>query len=378
LAYAKKIQYEGELTMSIYFSEKFKQLRKNSDLTQEQTAEIFHVSPQSVSRWETGVNYPDIELLPHIAGFFKVTVDELLGTEAIKSEEKIAKYTKDIRNLLNSGKLDDAIATARKAVKEYPLNTVLHYHFVQAMSAACSEQTPGYEENTKKLKGEIIAVSERIINLSDYKSSLSHRVQLIRQYAKWGMKEEAKKVLDTLPSEIWDTQEPWLGLVMDGEKWRENQQHRIIRAKYLLEYLIREYITQADLDISQKLEYKKIKMRIEMLIDTISGEKIEPIGLAFEHIGIAELYCKKGDIENALDYVEKATQNSMHHIEQMDKTNEDDGGNYMAWSTPRNLPWLLWEDHLTNQVFDPVRNNERFVKCFELLKANSRELKQTE
>ena len=67
--------------MSNYFSTKFKNLRKANDLTQEQIAEIFHVSPQSVSRWETGANYPDIEILPHIALFFKVTVDELLGTE---------------------------------------------------------------------------------------------------------------------------------------------------------------------------------------------------------------------------------------------------------------------------------------------------------
>ena len=57
--------------MSTYFSERFKQLRKSNDLTQEQIADIFHVSPQSVSRWETGVNYPDTEMLPHIALFLK-------------------------------------------------------------------------------------------------------------------------------------------------------------------------------------------------------------------------------------------------------------------------------------------------------------------
>jgi transcriptional regulator with XRE-family HTH domain len=64
--------------MSVYFSEKIKQLRKSYDLTQEEVADIFHVSPQSVSRWETGANYPDVEILPHIAIFFKVSVDELL------------------------------------------------------------------------------------------------------------------------------------------------------------------------------------------------------------------------------------------------------------------------------------------------------------
>jgi len=364
--------------MSNYFSTKFKNLRKAKDLTQDQMADIFHVSPQSVSRWETGANYPDIEILPHIALFFKVTVDELLGTEVIAGEEKARQYIADIRNLLNSGKLYDAIDTARKAIKEYPLNTGLHYHLVQALSTACSESTPGFEENTKKYKAEIIAISERIINLSDYKSSLGHRVQLVRQYAKWGMKDEAKKVLDTLPTEIWDSKEPWVGLVLEGEEWHKNQQHRIIRARYLLEYLIGEFLSKADLSTMQKIEYRKAKMQIESLIDTIAYDNAEdsvyPIELAFEEIVIAELYCEAGDGANALDYIEKATQNSMYHIEIMDKTNED-GSNYMAWSTPRNLPWILWEDHLTKPKFDIVRDNERFVKCFEWLKANSRELK---
>jgi len=316
--------------------------------------------------------------LPHIAVFFKVTVDELLGTAEIAGEEKAKKYTTDIRNLLNSGKLFEAIDRARKATKEYSLNTGLHYLLVQALSTACSEQTPGFEENTEKFKDEIIAISERIINLSDYKSSLGHRVQLISQYAKWGMKEEAKKVLDTLPTEIWDTKEPWIGLILEGDEWHKNQQHRIIRAMYLLEYLIGRFLSKANLSTMQKIEHRKAKMQIERLINTIAYDNVEdsvyPIELAFEEITIAELYCEIGDSTNALTYVEKATNNSMYHIEIMDKTGED-GGNYMAWSTPRNLPWILWEDHLMKPQFDFIRNNEKFIKFFEMLKSNSHELK---
>jgi transcriptional regulator with XRE-family HTH domain len=351
--------------MSVYFSDKFKQLRKAHDLTQEQIAVIFHVSPQSVSRWETGVNYPDVELLPHIAGLFKVTVDDLLGTDEIRNEEKAAGYIKDIRNLLNSGKSGDAIALARKATKEYPLHTVLHYLLVQAMSAAC-DQTH---------KDEIIATNLRIINLSDYKSSLSHRVQLIRQYAKWGMKAEAQQLLDSLPDEIWHSQEPWLGLVLEGDAWEKNQRNRISRAKYLLQYYVDDYIEKAGIDIAQKLACKHAKMQIEQRIDTITGQETEPIERAFDYIGLAELYVQADDAENTLVYVEKATQDAMYHTEQMDKTNDDDGGNYLAWETPRNLPWILLEDHLMKPAFDSVRGSERFIKCFELLKSNSRELK---
>ena len=349
----------------MYFSEKFKELRKSNDLTQEQVADIFHVSPKCVSRWENGANYPDVQMLPHIAIFFKVTVDELLGTEEIRGERKAGEYGRDIRNLLNSGKVDAAIDLARKATQEYPLNSELHYLFSQALSAS----------DINKHKDEIIKISERIINLTDYKSSMGNRVQLIRYYAGWGMKEEAQKLLDTLPADIWDAKEVWQGLILDGDKWLKNQQWRIIRGKYLLEYFIREYIDKADLDAVRKLECRKAKVQIERLIDVISGQESEPIEFALEQIDIAESYCEVGDTENALDYLEKATRDSMHHIEQMDKTNESDGGNYMAWSTPRNLPWILWEDHLSKPVFDLVRSDARFVKCFDELKANSRELK---
>jgi Predicted transcriptional regulators len=348
------------------FSEKFKELRKSKDLTQEQIAEIFNVAPQSVSRWETGANYPDIELLPHIAIFFGVTVDELLDTESMRNEAKVRDYTRDIRLLLNSGKANDAVELARKAVKDYPLNPDLHYHFVQALSNANAD------------KNEIIAISNRVINLLDYKSSLDHRVQLIRQYAKWGMKDEAKELLDTLPDEMWQSKDPWVGLVLDGEEWRKNQQHRIIRARYLLEYLVSDYIDKADLDIHQKIKFRKSKLLIESLIDEMGydnpQEAVVHLELVFEYIGIAGLYCEAGDGENAVDYIEKATQESLYHTEQMDKPDAD-GSNYMAWKTPRNLCWILWEDYLMKPKYDIVRNDERFIKCLEILKSNSRELK---
>jgi len=369
----KQIMQRGGTKMSTYFSEKFKQLRKDKDLTQEQIADIFHVSSKCVSRWETGTNHPDVETLPHIAIYFQVTLDELLGTESIRSEGNVYEYTRDIRNLLNAGRFNDAIELARTATKEYPLNTTLHYLLVQALSVA--NETP---KSKDKFKDEIIAISERIINLSEYETSLGQSVQLIRQYAKWNMKEDAKRLLDTLPTDIWNTQEPWIGLVLEGEEWHKNQQHRIIRARYLLEYLIGEFISKADLNTMQKIEYRKAKLQIESLIDTIAYDNAEDavnhLELADEEIIITELYCEIGDRENALAYVGKATNNSMYHIEVMDKTGED-GGNYTAWETPRNLPWILWEDHLTKPVFDFVRNDERFIKCFELLKENSHELK---
>ena len=58
---------------------KIKEARINAGLTQEQVAEILGTSPQTISRWETGTSTPDIMMLPKIASYFDITVDELLG-----------------------------------------------------------------------------------------------------------------------------------------------------------------------------------------------------------------------------------------------------------------------------------------------------------
>ena len=53
-------------------------LRKEKGLTQKQLADILGVTDKAISRWETGKNYPDIELLEIISTTFNVTINELL------------------------------------------------------------------------------------------------------------------------------------------------------------------------------------------------------------------------------------------------------------------------------------------------------------
>lgn len=64
--------------MSINLGEKLKSLRKEKNISQEKLAQYLNVSFQAVSKWENSNTYPDISLLPEIARFFGITVDELL------------------------------------------------------------------------------------------------------------------------------------------------------------------------------------------------------------------------------------------------------------------------------------------------------------
>ena len=52
-------------------------LREEAGLTQTRLAEVLHVTFQTVSKWETGQSYPDVAMLPEIAGHFGVSLDHL-------------------------------------------------------------------------------------------------------------------------------------------------------------------------------------------------------------------------------------------------------------------------------------------------------------
>lgn len=65
------------------FNEKLQELRKRKGLTQEELAEALYVSRTAISKWESGRGYPSIDSLKAIAGYFSVTIDDLLSGDEI-------------------------------------------------------------------------------------------------------------------------------------------------------------------------------------------------------------------------------------------------------------------------------------------------------
>ena len=56
--------------MDINIGQKISYFRKQNNLTQEQLSEYLNISNAAVSKWESGISYPDIETLPQIAKIF--------------------------------------------------------------------------------------------------------------------------------------------------------------------------------------------------------------------------------------------------------------------------------------------------------------------
>ncbi|MBX0355218.1 helix-turn-helix domain-containing protein [Bacillus toyonensis] len=77
------------------FSERLKEEREKRNWSQNDLAEKLHVSRQSVSKWETGKNYPSIEIIIHLSDLFGITIDELLRSD----EELTQKVIEDSKQL---------------------------------------------------------------------------------------------------------------------------------------------------------------------------------------------------------------------------------------------------------------------------------------
>ena len=72
---------EGQQMNQLKIGKFLKQLRTEKNLTQEQLAESLNVSRRTVSRWETGFNLPDLDILVIMSDFYQVDLRELLDGE---------------------------------------------------------------------------------------------------------------------------------------------------------------------------------------------------------------------------------------------------------------------------------------------------------
>lgn len=91
--------------MPLNIGKRIKALRKNKNITQDELAEVLNISPQSVSKWETGNSIPDVELLPIIARYFGITMDELFNykIDSLNYKERFILFMLD-NGVLKFGK----------------------------------------------------------------------------------------------------------------------------------------------------------------------------------------------------------------------------------------------------------------------------------
>ena len=119
--------------MQIGLGEKIRELRRRANRTQEMLAAAVGVTGQAVSRWEANGGYPDMEIIPAIAHYFNVTIDELFGYDSDRTR-KICAYT-DQYDEMEKTRDDTAgmLSLMREATAEFPSSDVILIRLANAL-----------------------------------------------------------------------------------------------------------------------------------------------------------------------------------------------------------------------------------------------------
>lgn len=142
--------------MEIYLAEKLKSLRAEKNISQEKLAQYLNVSFQAVSKWENGNSYPDISLLPEIARFFDITVDELLQVEKIDEQKLYAEYRERACKLYRNGDIPASLSVWQEAYHFMPNNTDVKEMLMSAY----------FDVDKVKYRKEIIELGTELYNKS--------------------------------------------------------------------------------------------------------------------------------------------------------------------------------------------------------------------
>ncbi len=76
--------------------------RKSKEITQEQLAEKLGVSKNAVSKWERGINLPDVSIMQELCNILEISLNELFAGEHLKEKDTTKQSEKNILNILKS------------------------------------------------------------------------------------------------------------------------------------------------------------------------------------------------------------------------------------------------------------------------------------
>ena len=93
--------------------------RHKRGITQDELASYIGVSKAAVSKWETGTTYPDITLLPQLATYFNISIDELIGYEPQMTKEQIRALYRKLATDFSTQPIAQVREQCREITKKY-------------------------------------------------------------------------------------------------------------------------------------------------------------------------------------------------------------------------------------------------------------------
>ncbi len=343
---------------------RLKQLRKAKGVKQEELADYLRVTYQAVSKWERGEGTPDIMLLPKIARYYNISIDQLFGLSEEMEQEQIAKYIEQsvaYRNISNSG---DDLKLWEEAFNEYPSNYLVMTNLVEAL----------YFEDHDANKAKIIEYGNEVLqNSRDY--VLHYRVlrRLCLTYIFSGQKEVAHEYILQLPDYIM-TKGQLLLYLLDGEALIKQIQ---MNFHDLLDQIMINFEK-----IPESFYYGKSELKLDILKKqmTLCDTFFECKDYGFFNKFICSIlreeikeYMKRDDKAQVLALLEHVLPVAMecdiptsykYRSKLLDRLSYD-SSKIIRYS--KRDQCSIIQDLLKDSVFDPIRSDPRFVRICESL-----------
>lgn len=201
--------------MELQIGARIKELRRKRNLTQEEVAAHLGISFQAISKWERNDGYPDITILPALAAYFEISIDDLLGMNGIIAQEKYSEINKIWDENNSAGRHSENVTLMRSALKDYPNNALL---LVQLSTSL--EKLDGTDYEKRANLRESVAVQEQIIRYGkDSEIRSATQFNICFTYQKLGEYEKAVEQAKKLPN-LYKARENALVSVLKGEDKR--------------------------------------------------------------------------------------------------------------------------------------------------------------
>ncbi len=176
---------------------KIRELRKARNLTQEQLADSLKISAQAVSKWEMGASYPDMTMIPTIAGLFKVSLDELFDFDV----KNIDKEIEDIRLEYKKHfweNFEKAEQILLDGLKIYPASIQLKTELFE-LYAYNVDRGDDIVNKAFELGSHIISVSQDVFCTCRTKANMIHIYTYLEREKGQDHYDEIKQIIETLP-----------------------------------------------------------------------------------------------------------------------------------------------------------------------------------
>lgn len=173
------------------------QKRKERDITQEELAQYMGVSKPAVSKWESGQSYPDILLLPLLAAYFNMSVDDLLGYEAQMAPQDARKLYRRLAEAFANQPFDEVYGECGEYIKTY--YSCWYLLLLMAQLLINHAMLAGSPDRTNAIIREAAGLLERVERESG-DAMLARQALALRAYCQLALQRPAE-VIDLLDKE---------------------------------------------------------------------------------------------------------------------------------------------------------------------------------